>query len=132
MATLNRSQIFEAEDRKPSLTRVHVPEWGGDVFVRVMTGAERDAFEGYFETCRHKNLRAYLAVCVCCDEHGKDIFQADDLEALGAKSSAALDRIFPVALRVNRLRKKDIEELEGNSDASPSGGSRTDSRRALA
>ena len=41
--TLTKDQILEANDLQSE--SVTVPEWGGDVLVRTMTGADRDAFE---------------------------------------------------------------------------------------
>jgi hypothetical protein len=41
--TLTRDSILNAKDLKKEL--VKVPEWGGEVYVRCMTGSERDAFE---------------------------------------------------------------------------------------
>ena len=40
---LNREAILAAEDLPREL--VEVPEWGGAVYVRALTGAERDQFE---------------------------------------------------------------------------------------
>ena len=41
---LTRDLILGMDDL--SRVRVDVPEWGGHLFVRSMTGMERDAFEG--------------------------------------------------------------------------------------
>lgn len=123
---LSRDAILAADD----LTREElvVPEWGGSVYVKVMTAAERDRFEERFTTNRYDNVRAYLAVCVVCDEAGRSLFTLDDLAALGGKSAAAMDRIFAVAQRVNKLTDEDVEDLEGNSDAGPSDGPSSASR----
>lgn len=114
MKALNRNEILAAKDLETKMERVEVPEWGGAVFVRVMTGSERDAFEGHFATRKYDNLRAFLAVCCVCDEKGVGLFLPTDVKSLGEKSANALDRIFPVAMRVNRLSSADIEDLEKN------------------
>lgn len=111
---LTRDQILAVNDLKPFVEAVDVPEWGGTVYVRVMTGGERDAFEGKFTRDKHNNLRAFLAVCTVCDANGVSLFKSEDVAALGEKSSAALDRVFDVALRLNRLRASDVAELEKN------------------
>ena len=41
---LTRDKILSADDIRSE--RVKVPEWGGEVIVREMTGAERDEWEG--------------------------------------------------------------------------------------
>ena len=38
-----RKAILEAQDSE--LRKVHVPEWGVDVFIGVMTAGERDSWE---------------------------------------------------------------------------------------
>ena len=43
MPILNKAAILAAEDLKTET--VAVPEWGGEVRVRTLTGTERDAFE---------------------------------------------------------------------------------------
>ena len=60
-------------------------------------------------------VRTCLAAFTVCDEAGKLLFTAADVEALGAKSCAALDRIYETALSLNRLRVRDIEEIRKNS-----------------
>lgn len=132
MGLLSRESILASEDLPREL--LSVPEWGGDVWVRTLTGAERDAFEASNVRVTGKgrnvkrepnvaNFRARLAVLVCCDEQGKRLFADADAAALGRKSSAALDRIADVALRLNGMTEEAAEEAEGNSQSAPSGAS---------
>ena len=114
---LSREAILSAEDLDRE--RVHVPEWGGDVYVRVMTAAERDLWESELYEARQKglplkNVRARLAVRVLVDENGQRLFSDDDAAALGAKSGRALDRIFEAASRLNRLGIEDMEAIEAD------------------
>lgn len=85
--------------------QVHVPEWGGDVFVRTMTGVDRDAFEASLigQERRMENVRARLVALTLCDENAKRLFDDQDVSALGAKSARALDRVFTVAQRLNGI-----------------------------
>lgn len=114
---LTREAILAADDLPREL--VQVPEWGGEVFVRTITGAERDRFEAALlgnsksknPQDRIRNVRARLAVLCCCDDAGQRLFRDEDAEALGAKSAAALDRVFAVGSRLNRLSKRDEEQL---------------------
>lgn len=126
MTTLNKSQILEAPDSK--VEAFPVPEWGGDVHLRTLTGAERDAFEGSIVTGDGKarnllNIRARLLVKTICDESGARLFEDADALKLGAKSAAVLERLFIEAQRMNRIGAKDVQELVGNSEAGQSGGS---------
>jgi hypothetical protein len=94
---------------------IDIPEWGGKVHVREMSGAERDAWEALaFGDDKKGNLRATLAVACLCDETGKRLFVDEDAGSLGATSAVALQRIFDAAMRINKLRKDDYEDAAKN------------------
>jgi hypothetical protein len=116
MAYLTRDEILQAADIQ--YEDVDVPEWGGTVRVRSLTGAERDALEGSIAELEgleiYKNFRARLVTRAVVDETGKRLFSDKDIERLGEKSGAALDRVFSVAQRLSGLTKADIEELTAN------------------
>lgn len=111
-----REKILNCDDIKHEV--VSVPEWGLDVRVCVMNGLARDKFDHILTTmAKEKNLnhiRATLAVFTVRDEENKLIFSHGDIDALSEKSSAALDRIFAVAQRLNGLTNADVEELQKN------------------
>ena len=119
MALLTRDAILQAQDLPKEL--VSVPEWGGEIYVRALTGAERDAFEqtiverkGKSTKMNLKNMRAKLVALTTVDEEGKRIFSDSDAELLGKKSAAALTRVFEVAQRLSGITPVDVEELTGN------------------
>lgn len=123
-----RDQILAADDLPREA--VEVPEWGCTVFVRTMTGAERDSFElsmhrdrGDDEKANVRNIRARLAVLTVIDSDGLRVFKDEDADALGQKSAAALDRVFAVSQRLNGLSPRDVEDMAKNSDGAPSDGS---------
>ena len=113
---LNREAILKTDDLPREL--VQVPEWGGDVYVRTLTGTERDAFEQSMVGKKSKmnldNVRARFAVLTICDEAGQRLFTDDDAKVLGDKSAAALDRVFAVAQRLNGFSSEDAEDLAKN------------------
>ena len=112
---LSRDQILGADDLRRE--RVEVPEWGGHVFVGMMTGTARDAFEASIVNDGKpdlSNMRAKLAVACMVDEAGRAIFGPGDVTALAAKSATALDRVVKVAQRLNRLGDAELEEMRGN------------------
>lgn len=129
---LTRDQILAADDLPREL--VEVPEWGGAVLVRTLTGAERDQFEAQVVEMRGRkikslnmaNLRARLVSLCVVDEKGERLFTDADVKALGGKSAAALQRVFDVASRLSGLGEEDIEELEKNLDAGRNGDSGSD------
>jgi hypothetical protein len=106
---LTKDQILEVSDLKTET--VAVPEWGGDVAVRSMTGADRDAFETAMitvgadgtRTPDMKNIRAKLVALTLVDGAGNRLFETSDIERLALKSAAALERIFDVAQRLNGM-----------------------------
>lgn len=119
MATLTREAILQADDLVREL--VAVPEWGGEVFVRTLTGKERDQLEASVVEMKGKkaeanlvNLRAKMCALCMVDDEGKRIFGEADMEALGGKSAAALDRVFTVAQKLNGMSTEDVEELTKN------------------
>lgn len=136
---LGREQILAAEDLEKEL--VTVEAWGGSVYVRALTGAERDAFEASLvnervvrrgrksETTRETNLanlRARLCALTMCDEEGNRLFSDADVRELGKKSASALNKVFEVAQRLSGLTDDDVEELAGNSEDDPSDDSTSD------
>lgn len=117
--SLTAEQILAADDRP--IEELEVPEWGGSVFIRTMSGDERDSFEADMVQNRSgdpsrdiRGFRAKLAAHVLCDESGSRLFTDAQIKELGAKSAAALDRVMMKAQSVNRMSNEDIEELAGN------------------
>jgi len=116
---LTRDQILNMDDMKTQ--EVDVPEWGGAVVVKMMTGKERDAFEaslsdgGKNPKVKYDNIRAKLVAMTVIDTDSKKLmFSIGDVEMLGGKSAAALDRVFTVAQKLCGLSKEDVDELVKN------------------
>lgn len=128
MGLLNREAILAADDLP--YEDVPVPEWGGTVRIRTLSGTERDAFEaatvvtvGQRRDVNIRNIRARLVAAAAVDEQGKQLFSAADVKELGKKSGRALDRLFDVASKLSGMSARDVEELAGNSAAETSDGS---------
>lgn len=125
---LSRDAILRATDLVTE--EVEVPEWGGVVRVKALTGAERDQFEagvverrGRKTEINMKNLRARLVALSVIDEDGRPLFRPTDAEALGQKSAAALGRVFDVAMRLSGMTEQDLDELTENFTNGQSGDS---------
>ena len=125
MTLLSKTAILTAQDLQTE--DVEVPEWGGAVRVRSFTGRERDAFEasmvrgeGRDRKVDLTNMRARLVGLTVIDETGQRLFTDEEVDLLGAKSGAALDRVFAVAQKLNGLSGTDVEELAKNSSGVPS------------
>jgi hypothetical protein len=114
---LSRDDVLKADDL--ATEEVEVPEWGGSVLVRGMSGKERDEFESSALDQRSgrmnlANTRAKIVIRCVVDDDGKRLFDAADIDVLGEKSGAALDRVFAVASRLSGLGERDVEELTQN------------------
>ncbi len=117
MGILSKDDILGAEDIK-TMT-VPVPEWGGEVLVKTLTGAERDRFEQSIIDSDRKvvltDARARLCAMSMVDKDGKRLFANDCIAALGEKSGAVLDRIYEVASQLSGMGKEDLEDMVKNS-----------------
>lgn len=122
---LTKDQILQANDIRTE--EVDVPEWGGKVIVRTMSGAERDQLEASVITKpgerNLENLRAKIVALSVVDENGNRLFSLENVRELTKKSARALDRVFAVAQRLSGFRPKDVEELTKNSGPGQSEGS---------
>lgn len=128
MARLTRDEIRNVRDLPEEV--VAVPEWGGEVTVRGMTGKARDQFERWMvdfkslgkngkgglgmEDVDMRNVRAKVVVLTCVGEDGELIFDEKDLGWLGEKSGVALDRVAGVGMRLSGLGEGVLEGLGKN------------------
>lgn len=122
---LTRDAILGATDIE---TRsVEVPEWGGYVLVRGLTGRERDSFEqslietkGRNQKANLTNLRGKLVQLSVVNDAGAKVFSREDVDALSKKSTKALQRIVDVAQELSGLSEDDVEELTAVLGEDPS------------
>lgn len=112
---LTKEAILSANDS--GLLKVSVPEWGGDVYIRVMTVGERDAYENDWVINKSKgveNFRTkFLARCLC-DENGSLLFGESEIPELAKKSAKVMSRLWQKAMDHNALTDSDVEELAKN------------------
>ena len=125
---LTREALLQRDDlksEKVELTRGHV-------FVREMTGHEKDVWEQSmlkqkpngdrnkaveYETTL-EDFRAKLAVVTVCDAEGNLLFEPKDVKMLNKMMSATnIERIVAVAQRLNAVTEKDKEDILKNSEA---------------
>ena len=118
MAFLTREMIEKASELKTET--VSVPEWGGDVLVRELTGTERDSYEagivgdktGKDRRINLQNIRARLVALSMIDPESHQRMYSDrEINILGNKSAAALNRVFEVCQKLSGLTDADVEEL---------------------
>lgn len=122
--TLTKADIMAASD----LIReeVDVPEWGGKVLVTSFSADAKDAMEFKLVELSKKSgvgMRAAYVGLALIDDLGQRLFSDDEIPMLGTKFAGAVDRVFEVVSRINRISQKDLEELEKNSGAAQGGDS---------
>jgi len=109
MAVDLRSRILAADDIK--IEKVSIPEWGGDYFIKIISGTDRDAFEDSYAEQKMKAFRVRFLVLCLCDEKGDRLFKDEDAKELGKKSSVVLNRVFETAWKINAFTQEAVENL---------------------
>lgn len=131
MEDLTRDGILSVEDLP--LERVEVPEWNGVVYMRVLTGKQRDEIE-QLSTDRKaakrfevKEMIARMVAMSLCNKDGKLLFGGhDDGIKLNEKSSAVIIRLFKVVQRISKVDDDDIGVTVADFDKGPSENSGSD------
>lgn len=121
---LTRDQVLAAADLRTE--DVPVPEWGDDAGVRikVLTVAEHRQFTRRLpENADDAEISAQLMVACCVGEDGTPVFTPADVEALLAKSAAAVKRIGRAAMELNGLSARAQEDARKNSSPTRTSGS---------
>lgn len=131
MALLTAEQILATPEREYRV--IPVPEWGPDAEVRLqsLTGKERDKFEASLtvrkngkDVPNYENARAKLIAACAVDENGYKLFtNSAQIDMLGGRSVAALQRLFNACQAMNGMSDQDIEELVGDFDQKGDGAS---------
>lgn len=123
MSVLSREALLGATTLPTK--RVKVPELGGEVIVRGMSGTERDAFEatlfqgkGKNRVANLANVRAKMVAFCCVDENGVRLFTDADAAQLGEVRADILSRLFAPAQQLSGMSDEDIEEM-GKPSESP-------------
>jgi hypothetical protein len=125
VTNITKDQIWDAEDLPTE--DIEVPEWGGTITLRTMTGSERDEFESTIQSkggggkgrMDLRGLKARLVQLTAVNGDGL-MFARADIPKLQSKSAAVLSRMADVALRLNGFTAQDVEDLAGNSPDDPS------------
>ena len=143
MRLLNKEDILSRDDLKKE--ELFIPEWEASVLISELSADARDEFEQFMVEQRDKvrpkkqahkkglkkgqdkaqkqtpteyvHIRAALAAATLVNENGDRLFSLADVVKLGKKSGMALDRIFDVANKLNKIYGQEREDLEKNSEA---------------
>jgi hypothetical protein len=116
---LTKAKILAADDIKLKELDM-TKEWGGVVYVRTISGTERDFFEESYSEQKMKGFRVRFLVLCLCDDKGERLFSDADTEALGKKSSSSLNKAFESAWAHNAFTPEAVDELGNASADAPS------------
>lgn len=120
---LTIEQILAANDLK--VEEVQVPEWGGSVFVRHLSGLEaielyaqlKDSAAGTVTEKAAARMVASLSAFLC-DSDGKQLASIDQAKLLVGKSAAAVNRIVTKGHAINAT--EDARVADGAKNSEPS------------
>lgn len=132
---LTKADILAAEDR--ATEDVDVPEWGGEVTIRALSGAEREEWQlsqvkvtvgsdGDLQRVPKLEGAQARLVQMSIVDGGKPMFSKAEVAALGAKSATALERVFTAAIKLNGLSDEAVGEAGKDSETTPNGEPGTD------
>ncbi|MGI0148186.1 MAG: hypothetical protein ACREDF_01460 [Thermoplasmata archaeon] len=106
--TLNREQIRAAQSRPERQPRkVAVPEWGGDVLLRVLTVEDQIALG---EDTKPADMPVQVLLHCIVDEQGDRILTDEDAEWLAKEDFPLILRLFSEAAKLNGLTNAELEE----------------------
>ena len=107
----------------PKPETLAVPEWGGEVLVKVLTADEKAAWEKSCQVQKRGpkgeitivpndkvNVRASLVAIGLVNEQGQPVLTADQA---GKAHAGAIERVFVKLCALNGIGEKDAAELEG-------------------
>lgn len=127
MKILTKDQILAVDDLR--YETVEVPEWGGVVRLRTMTGAERNRFEarivsqsrgsGSAVKVDHKGLKALLLSMTMVDEKGSPFFASEEEaeKCFAERSGTVQHLLFEKAADLNGLGADAVTRKMGNSES---------------
>lgn len=116
---LTREEILAADDL-PTWT-LAVPEWGGEVRMRALNGAQYEEVELRLHRFKSsptgegwRGMKLLVARYSMVSESGDPLFDTKTIDQLSTKNAAALERVFKSAMAGNGMLKEDVEKLEKN------------------
>lgn len=133
MEALTKEQILGLDEKQVRL--VEIPEMGISVYVRAISGGERDQFESEIVDQRTwkptrnsmNGFRGKAASYFLSDAEGNRLFdKPNDWQKLSQKPASFLDRVLDAGKELNHMSDTSLEEAEKNSGNGQNADSGTD------
>lgn len=129
---LTADVILSAQDER--IEPVDVPEWGGRVYVKSLSGSDRERYIESIHALKGKGKAqtrelvmvgssAKLVALACCTKTGERLFTDDQVAALGQKSAKALQRVVDAAAELNALGEEAAAAVGNDSGSARTDGS---------
>ncbi len=116
LAVLDAAAILGASDIR--VEALDVPEWGGRVYIRTWSAADREAFETAVVDAGGKLSAGRFRATVCqlsvADAGGNLLFTPEQIPDLARRSAAAIQRVFQAADKLNTVTAAAQDDLQGN------------------
>jgi len=131
-----RDRILNSQDLERA--ELDIPEWGGQVFYRELTGIERDELTdlyieaqvtdpatGTVKQLLPKHYKAKICIMGVIDEDGSNVFTKEHLERVAAKSARCIDTVSSAITKISGMAGVTIEGAQEDfiDDRSEDGGS---------
>lgn len=121
LAATNANQVASVD--VPGIGELHLRSMTAAEFDKLMAGVKKQ-YGGDLQN--RANWRAWLVCQVLCEENGDRVFQDGEEAILGQLPSGTIQFLFDRFSAMNGLTKEAEEEIEGNSEGMPAGGSPSD------
>lgn len=112
MATLTRDAILAVQDI--AREEIKIPEWGGSVYIKRLTAAERLALSERTVGADGADFMALVLIACVVDADGQQLLEDSDAALLAGKAGTVVQRLFNVADRLNGFTDRRARELEKN------------------
>jgi hypothetical protein len=110
---VNKKEWLLKSDRKRE--EVHIVELDATFLMQSMSVRDQIAYEKEIKNNKEEHDAVFgliKRVCIC--EDGSPLFDEQDMELLGNKSTNGIMALFKECLRVNSISDKDLEEMAKN------------------
>jgi len=137
---LTRDSIVKAKDY--TIEEVEVPEWGGVVRLRSLTGKDRDEYESAIVDSSSspgkpdarvdiRGLKALLLSMAIVDENDEKMFDKKEVDILNSKSAKVIEMLWNKAQEMNGIGIEAVDKaeknLQGDRNDKPGSGSQESS-----
>lgn len=113
--SLSREQILAARaKRKP--VALEVPEWGGEVYIRVLSAKDQAELS---EGMKPAEMPVKLLLHTIVDEAGERVLLDEDYDAMMGEDFPVIMRVFAEAAKLNGLSTKELEEAMASFATAP-------------